>query len=233
MQDQHGSRFGVLILGVALVGILAGCSTSASTSSTTTSSTSTGSGTASTGAPSIARFQGELTNGESLTYEATYSLTSPNASGTFVVERMPPSSNRFDISTAGQQVAIIANATTTYICDISKTPTRCVTGIQDPIASFEHLVDPTQIIPALQQAAANGTKSVTFSTQSVYGMTATCATITSGQPGTFCVTNQGLLVSVTASNGSITLTGYTTTVPTSDFSPPAGATVSSLPAGAG
>lgn len=231
MGGTRSIQIGVIALGLGAVALLAGCSSSPSTSSTTTSSTSSSSGSGTNGAAPLSRFQSQLTNGNALTYRATYSLNTPGTSGTFVVERMPPGNTRFDVSTSGQQLAIIANTTATYICDLSKAPTRCVTGIQDPLASFEMLVNPAQIIPSLQQAAANGTKNVTFSSQTVYGMAATCATITSGHQGTFCVTSQGLLVSVTAANGSLTLTGYTTSVPASDFSPPAGATANTLPVG--
>ncbi len=231
MGRQSRTRVGAFALAIVAVGSLAGCSSSSSAGSSTTSSTGSGSGTGTKHAESLARFQSQLTNGKGLTYKATYSLSAPNGNGTFVVERMPPSNNRFDVSTSGKQLAIIANSTATYICDMSKTTPQCVSGIPDPIASFEQLVDPAQIIPALQQAAANGAANVTFSSQTVYGMASPCATITSGHRGTFCITNQGLLVSVSASNGSITLTGYTTSVPASDFSPPAGAIVHAVPTG--
>lgn len=230
MGRLRGGYIGSIAVGIALLSVLAGCSSSSSGSSTTTSSASTN-GTGAGSTASLTRFQAQLTSGKGLTYKATYSLTAPNGSGTFVVERMPPTSSRFDVSTSGQQIAIITSSTATYICELSKTPPQCVSGIPDPIASFEQLVDPAKIIPALQQAAARGAASVTFSTQTVLGMASTSAAIASPQRGTFCITDQGLLVSVSASNGSITLTGYSTSVPASDFSPPAGATVQSLPAG--
>ncbi len=224
MERQHRRYVGSSVLALGLVGLLAGCGSSTSSPATTSAPSTTA-----VKASNLAQFKNQLTTGKSLTYKATYALTSPKVNGTFVVERMPPSSNRFDITASGQQLAIIANPTATYICDLSKTPAQCVSGIPDPLASFEKLVDPAQIIPALQQAAAAGTKSVTFSTRNVAGMAATCASVTSGQAGTFCVSNQGVLVSVSASDGSITLTGYTTSVPASDFAPPAGAAVQAAP----
>ena len=165
--------------------------------------------------------------GKNQTYKATYSIVASNQNGTLVVERMPPSSSRIVATLSGKTFAIIANASTTYVCELSLTPANCFSGIQDPLASLEKLVNPDQIIPALQRAAANGSSNVTFSSQTIAGNPSTCATITSGQAGTFCVTEQGVLASATASNGSITLTALSTSVLASDFAPPAGATVQS------
>lgn len=224
-------RIGAIAVGVAALAMAAGCSSSSSSGTTTTSTTGAGGGGGSGTAANLTQFESRVTNGKGLTYKATYSLSAPGESGTFVVERMPPSNNRFDVSTSGQQLAIISRSATTYVCDLSKVPPACVSGITDPLASLEKLVDPAQIIPNLQQAAAAGTTHVTFSSQTVYGMPSTCAAITSPHQGTFCVTDQGLLASVSASTGSITLTGYTTSVSASDFAPPAGATIDSVPPG--
>lgn len=176
---------------------------------------------------SMTRLTSKLAAGKGQTYKATYAITAPNQNGTLVIERMPPSNNRIEATASGKQFAIIANAATTYVCELSLTPPQCFSGIQDPLASLEKLVNPDQIIPALQRAAANGSANVTFSSQSIAGMASTCATINSGQTGTFCVTDQGVLASVSATNGSITLTGFTTSVLASDFAPPAGASVQS------
>jgi hypothetical protein len=179
----------------------------------------------------MAHLTSRLAAGKGQTYKATYSLAASNQNGTLVIERMPPNNNLIEATVSGKQFAIIANVTTTYVCDLSRTPAQCFSGIADPLTSLEKLVNPDQIIPALQRAAATGTKNVTFSSQSVAGLASTCATITSGQSGTFCVTDQGVLASVSAANGSITLTGYTTAVLASDFTPPAGATVQSASPG--
>ena len=233
MKPHTRNRMSALALGIAATGLLAGCGTSGSTSSSASTSSPTTSvappsnGAGTSTAQSMTRLTSKLAAGKSQSYMATYTIAAPNQNGTLVIERMPPSNNRIVATASGKQFAIISNATTTYVCQLSQTPPQCFSGIQDPLASLEKLVNPDQIIPALQQAAANGAANVTFSTQTIAGMASTCATITSGQTGTFCVTNQGVLASVSAANGSITLTGFTTSVLASDFAPPAGATVQS------
>jgi len=227
MKRQPATRITALALGIAATGILAGCGSTASTSTSTTAVTATSSGAGTGTSQSMTQLTSKLTAGKSQTYKATYAITAPNQNGTLVIERMPPSNSRIDATASGKQFAIISNASTTYVCQLSSTPPQCFSGIQDPLASLEKLVNPDQIIPALQSAAASGSANVTFSTQTIAGMASTCATVNSGQTGTFCVTNQGVLASVSASNGSITLTGFTTAVPASDFAPPAGATVQS------
>jgi glycine/serine hydroxymethyltransferase len=104
-----------------------------------------------------------------------------------------------------------------------------LSGIPDPVTGVEALVDPSQVVTNLQAAAALGKRNVTFASQTIAGEPSTCATITSGRTGTYCVTDQGVLASATGANGSVTLTAFTTTVPASDFSPPAGATVETIP----
>jgi hypothetical protein len=47
--------------------------------------------------------------------------------------------------------------------------------------------------------------------------------------GKYCVTNAGILASLTSASGGFTLTSYSGSVPSSDFSLPMGATVVTLP----
>jgi hypothetical protein len=227
------TRLGALALGIAVAALAAGCSSSSSGSTTTTkaapATTTTG---AAGGTASVSNLSTRLANGKGLTYSATYTVTSPTESGTLTAERMPPGSSRFDVTFQGKQAVVINTPSTTYVCDLAKSPAECVTGAPDPAAGLEELIDPNPVISELQASAAAGRKAVTFSSQTVAGQPSTCATITSPpHPGTFCVTEQGILASVTASNGSIVLTSFTTDVPASDFAPPAGATITSVPAG--
>jgi len=229
--STRSTRIAMLAVTLASASLLAACSSSSSSSTTTTASSSSSTTVAASagGSKDVAGFTSQLTGGRIRTYKATYSLTAPTYTGTLVVERMPVGNVRFDVSTSTQSVAVIKTSGTNYICELTKTPTTCLSGIPDPVTGVEALVDPSQVVTNLQAAAALGKRNVTFASQTIAGEPSTCATITSGRTGTYCVTDQGVLASATGANGSVTLTAFTTTVPASDFSPPAGATVETIP----
>ena len=172
----------------------------------------------------VAKLEASLSGGNTLSYKATYALVTPSLSGTLVIERMPPSSSRFAMAVSGKQLAVISTAAGTYVCDLTTPPGTCVTGKANPFAQLQKLANPTSILSNVRQAAASGTQGVAFSSQMIAGVPSTCAVIATGQKGSFCVTNQGILASTTAGGGSLTMTAYATPASAADFVPPAGST---------
>jgi hypothetical protein len=231
MRRQRSTNLTALAFGVATVGLLAGCSsssTSATTTTTTTGSPATTSllptgGTVSA-TQGVTKLESSLSGGNALTYKATYALVTPSLSGTLVIERMPPSSSRFEMAVSGKQVAVISTPAATYVCDLTTPPGTCLNGQTNPFAQLQKLADPTTILSHIRQAAASGTQGVTFNTQTVAGVPSTCAVIPTGQKGSFCVTDQGILASATAGDGTLTLTAYSAPAPAADFVPPTGST---------
>jgi hypothetical protein len=175
---------------------------------------------------------------EKRTFKATYEITSSAGNQSITIEQSPPKS----VFTTSQ-VSIIDNGTTTYLCTPAGGTTTCITqsGGTNPAAALEALVNPSAVIQAFKadETYVNdhiaGYK-VKFSSQKFAGLASTCVTATSkGATGKYCVTNSGILAyaagSAGAGSGSVKLTSYSSTVSASDFSPPAGASTVTVPAG--
>ena len=231
MRRQRSSKLASLTFGVATFGLLAGCSSSSTSVATTTTSQGSPATTSSlpkgstvSSAQGVTKLEASLSGGNALSYKATYALVAPTLNGTLIIERTPPSSSRFQMAVSGQEIAVISTPAATYICDLTTPPGTCVTGRSNPFAQLQKLADPGAILSQIRQAAASGTQGVTFSTQTIAGIPSTCAVISTGQKGSFCVTDQGILASATAGGGSLTLTAYSSPAPAADFVPPAGST---------
>jgi len=231
MRRQRSTNLAALAVGVATFGLLAGCSSSSTSVATTTTTTRSPATTSSpptggtvSAAQGVTKLEASLSGGKALSYKATYALVTPSLSGTLIIERMPPGSSRFQMAVSGQEIAVISTPAATYVCDLTTPPGTCVTGRSNPFAQLQKLADPGTILTQIRQAAASGTQGVTFSTRTIAGVPSTCAVISTGQKGSFCVTDQGILASATAGGGSLTLTAYSTPAPAPDLVPPAGST---------
>jgi hypothetical protein len=228
MRRRRSTNLAALAFGVTTVGLLAGCSSSSTSATTTTggpaTTTSLPTGGGVSPAQGVTKLEKSLSGSNALTYKATYALVATSLSGTLVVERVPPGSSRFEMAVNGKQVAVISTPAATYVCDLTTPPGTCVTGQSNPFAQLQKLADPTGILTQIRRAAASGTQGVTFDTQMIAGVPSTCAVISTGQTGSFCITDQGLLASATSGGGSLTLTAYSTPAPAADFVPPAGST---------
>jgi hypothetical protein len=228
MRRLRSTNLAALAFGVATVGLLAGCSSSSTSSTTTTGSSTTTSsrpmGGTMSAAQGVPKLESSLSGANALTYKASYALTAPSLSGTLVIERTPPDSSRFEMAVSGKQIAVFATPAATYICDLTTPPGTCLTGQSNPFAQLQKLVDPTTILSQIHEAAASGTQGVTFRTETIAGIPSTCAVISTGQKGSFCVTDHGILASATAGGGSLTMTTYSALAPATDFVPPAGST---------
>jgi len=175
-----------------------------------------------------------LGNGEQHTFKAVYTLTAPSETETVTVEQQPPKS-LYSFGTSG---SIIDNGTTTYFCGGSGGQVTCIpeSGGSNPLASLLDLFSPTTVRSDFQAAEAEVVAkahgySISFSTATIAGQASKCASV-SGPSGSgkYCVTNSGILASLTNSSGQgFKLTSYSSSVSSSDFSPPPGATIESVP----
>jgi hypothetical protein len=112
MRRQRSTGLTTLAIGVAIVGLLAGCSSTPTSTTATTGSpvnpSSRPTGGVLSAVQGVAKLESSLSGGNSLTYKATYALATPSLSGTLVLERLPPSSSRFEMAVSGKQVAVIS-----------------------------------------------------------------------------------------------------------------------------
>src|SRR5579875_3057086 len=213
---------------------LAGCSSSPSNSTTTTTAASS-SGSGSSSGSTASQLQ-SLTSAvqaeEHGTYKAVYTAVENGQTQTVTFEQEPPKTY---FSTSGG--AVIGTGSTTYFCSNSSGQQACVStsGSTNPLAGLLNLFSPATAISALQQAETEAAAhaagaSVSFSSASFAGQSATCVTASdNGQTGKYCVTKSGLLAYEGANGNSFTLTSFSASVTESDFSPPAGATVETIP----
>jgi len=207
--------------------------TSSAASSSTTSSSSASSSTTSTSSTSsatnIAAIEAKLAAGETATYLATYTLTGPNTSGTFTLAHDGTSSLVGFASKTGN-FEETTSAGKSYICDKQSTAAAwtCYGGAE--VATLgASLTDIAAIYgskAALESlAAASG---ATQSSSTFAGQPVTCWTYhskTSSGAYTVCVTGAGVIAEWKAQDSTgqsqMVLTSYSTSVPSSEFTPPA------------
>jgi hypothetical protein len=214
-------------------------------SSKTTSTTAASSGSATTAAPAggsggssdasqLQALTASVQAAEHGTFKAVY--TSVNANGTnatVTIEQMPPKT----LFSTGQG-DIIFDGSKTYYC--SNGGKQCVVygaGAANPLAALTNLFSPATAVTALQQAegyaaAKTAGYNVSFSSQTFAGQSSKCVS-GNGSQGNFkyCITNSGILAYGGGNGNSFSLTSYSSSVSSSDFSLPAGATVITLPGG--
>jgi hypothetical protein len=247
----RGAMVGAVVL-VAL-GALAGCGSSKKTTINATTTTTTGSGSGSTTTTSgsgsgstttaagtsgsvseqLSAMASSIKAGEQSTFKAVYTYNSAGQSGTVTVEQEPPKT--VFIAGGGE---VIGTGTSTDYCSTAGTPPTCFsTGTSDPLASITQLFNPENAATAIQAAQAAAAAhsvgyNVSYSTQSFAGQSSNCATITSSSvTGKYCVTKNGILAYSGTASDSFQLTSFSSSVSSSDFSLPAGATIQTLPAG--
>ena len=110
-------------------------------------------------------------------------------------------------------------------------------GNSNPLAGLTQLFSPqTELaeLKAIQTEAAANTSGyhISFTSETIGGVGTTCANVTgTGTPVKYCVTKQGVLAYGSSASSTLTLTSYSTSVPSSDFALPAGATIMTIPSG--
>ena len=199
---------------------------------TTTTTTKKGKVSASSELKSLSSSLSAFKNG---TFKATYTFASGSQSGTITFEQQPPKT-LFTFAGATGGGSFINTGTTTYFCSTS-TPATCISesSSTNPLASALALFDPSTYqsdLSAAQQALAakEAGYSVSFSIATIAGQPSKCASV-SGPSGSgkYCVTDSGILASVSSTGASFTLNSFSKSVSANDFTPPAGATVETIP----
>ncbi|HEY6471494.1 MAG TPA: hypothetical protein VIY26_01295 [Acidimicrobiales bacterium] len=198
-----------------------------------------------------------LNHGKKLTFSATYTAVNGGQKTTVTIAQAPPKSD-FSSGTS----SVINNGKTTYICTAGSSSggtgstgstgssgagkESCITESgANPLLSLEDIFSPAVALAALNEAKSAAIARslgihLTESSGNYAGQSATCFSVSERGKGSgkYCVTKQGILAYATTSNNGSTnyfeLTKYSSSPPSSLFSPPAGATTvttPSLPAG--
>jgi len=231
---------GTLVGAVALValGALAGCGSSSKTTTNTTAaggsgSTTTAAGVSGSQSEQLSSMEASIKSGEQSTFKAVYTYNSSGQSGTVTIEQEPPKT--LFIAGGGE---VIGTGTSTDYCSTAGTPPTCFsTGTSNPLAGITQLFNPDNAATAIQSAEAAASAhavgyNVSYSTQSFASQSSDCATITSSSvTGKYCVTKGGVLAYSGTASDSFQLTSFSSSVSSSDFTLPAGATTQTLPAG--
>ncbi|MGO8877563.1 MAG: hypothetical protein ACLQNG_17605 [Acidimicrobiales bacterium] len=215
--------------------------TVASGSSTTTAAAAGGSSTTSTtsgsgGATSLSELESKLAAGQNATFVATYSLSGTNdgqsTNGTFTVAHSGTSS-LFSVDETKGSFEEIATSSATDVCTKSASTWTCFTGpeastLGSTISAFSDVYGSKAALALVQAHLAQA--GATSSSSTVGGQPVTCWTwkdTTTGSAGTYtvCVTSSGVFAQEksTTSTGTntVTLQSYSTSVPASEFTPPA------------
>jgi hypothetical protein len=184
------------------------------------------------GAKKLKELASDVAVEKGATFEVSYSVNSDGHTQSITFAQAPP---KYLLKTESGSV-IYTGSETLYCVSSSSCVSTTTTG---PFASLMDLFSATRASAFFDQAEVEiGTKeagySVSFSTGTYGGLASQCATVTGhGHSGKFCVSKNGLFTyGASSTGGSITLTSYTSTVPGTAFTPPSGATISTIPSGA-
>ena len=248
-RDQGTGRQARRRLGVAAAALLGGvamaaCGSSSSSSGTTTTaasgsaSTTTSSATA-TGTGHSAGVKGigrSSTATFSVTYAISNSSTGKNETVTFA--QSPP---RESVVTGTGSFFI--NGSSVVVCQGSGSSSTCTSlpaAMTTEVDGLTRLFSPGILSNTLkgidaQVAAHAAGVGVTTSSATYGGLASTCAKFTSPQAPAgvvYCASDSDGVLTYFSSGGNVgTLTAYSASPPASAFSPPAGVTVQTLPAG--
>lgn len=245
-RTANRSRQRALLTTVVLAAgfMLAACSSSSTSSNTTASATSNSATTASTArtgaSSSLSSVVRGITKSSNAVYSVTYNISqaSTGKSETVTFAQSPPkeavttSSGSFyiDGSTITECQGAGGSATCTSLPSSMTGPLNGLTALFSPGV----LTNTLQGIEAQSAAHAAGV-SVTTGTGTYGGLASTCITFKTASAPTavsYCAADSaGILTYFSAGGSTGTLTAYSPNPPDSTFSPPAGATVQTLPAG--
>ncbi len=236
-----------VILGASACGSSSPSATTSSTPSGSTtpgSSTSPGSSSSSTtqasGSSALSGIEAKINSGQTATFAATYSLTATSEAGKTLTITLAHanSDSLFGVVTSSGQFKEFLVGTTSDVCVNSSGTWMCYSGAGSAefatvIKEFEDAYGSTALAQYLKDDA-NIAQGTSTSTKTIAGQQVTCVSYhltTSAAHWTYCVTSQGVIAeaegSASAGTFAMTMTNYSTSVPSSEFTPPAKAT--SLP----
>lgn len=178
--------------------------------------------------------QKALKNASHTTYEATYAIVNGSGNQSMVIAQ---SGNKSYFKASSG--VVVSNGSKTYYCSNAGGSQTCVTSSGgNPLAGLTELFSPNTIISELGtyeselSSHVSGVK-VTTSSGTYGGQASSCVTVTSSSnKSTWCtVKNKGILSYESSAGNSITLKSFTTSVPSSLFALPSGASVVTIPSG--
>jgi hypothetical protein len=240
-------RLGMWGAAAALAGglALAACSSN-STSSSTTTSGGTGGGTTATtaatggSASGVKSIVNAITRTSNTTFSSTYT-TSDSQTGqtqTVTFAQSPPKS-----AVITKNGSFYINGSTVTECSSASGTVTCMSlpsSISGSVSSLANLFSPGVVTNTLKGIEAESVAhaagvSITTSSGTYGGYPSTCLTAkipTDPAAVTYCAAkSNGILTYSVAGGNQVTLTAYTANPPASTVSPPAGATMQTLPAG--
>ena len=247
----RGTRAATVFVAAALAAALAlgacGGSSKKSSSATTTATapattapaapattaaagpTTTGSG----GAASLSKIEAAAEAGSKATFKLTYSSTSNGTTSTITLEQDPP--NQVFKSGSGE---LLVTGGKTYFCGTSTSSPTCTVYSSSgatPLSSIMDIYDGSTYVSYMkswQSLISTGITGyhISFTSTTYAGQPSQCAKWDyQGNSAQYCFTDSGMLAYVGTTGSNIELTGYSATVPASDFALPSGATVITLP----
>lgn len=237
-------RIGATVAAVGTALLLAGCGSSSTTSTPPSPTDSGGGGTNASGTGDLSGFSATVQKGKNATFKAVYTSTSSSGdTQTITFEQAPP--KQLFKTVSGTHTSLMLNTgSQTLTCDggTSGHP-NCVdmgsTG-NAALTGMLNFYDGSFVVTAMHSwqmmiGAHMAGVSLKFHDDTIAGQGVQCATWSAqGQSATYCVTHDGVLAkasgsSSSGSQGSFVLTSYSTSVPSSDFAVPAGASVATIP----
>jgi hypothetical protein len=212
--------------------------TSSSPGSTSSPGTTVSTPTGSTSATDpLAAITGKIQSGETQTFEATYKASANGTTKTITIAAAPPKSFAFMIPASGGSSAtdLVSNGTSTYECSQPSGAWQCISLPTSELGALSNVFELYEgkywlnDLTGLKAYAATAGVSLTTSSMTVNGFSLQCVNFSStthaSENGEWCVTAQGIMGYVKAATSSFELTSYSTSVPSSTFKPPTGATI--------
>ena len=231
----------VMIGGLALAacssgGTSAPTTTSTSGGGTTATASASGSGSGLNGLSSVVN---RINDSSAKTFSATYQITEAGHTQTVTFAQDPPKSAV--ITPSG---SFYIDGTSIIVCQGSGSSATCnslPSSLSSELSGITDLFSPTTLSNSLKglQAQADARAagvSVTTSSATHGGLESTCFTLTKTSDATkdtYCAANSdSVLTFASTATSSVTLSSFTANPPASTFSPPAGATITTVPGGA-
>lgn len=182
---------------------------------------------------SLGSLSNSLQGEERLTFKAVYvDHPKTGASSSITFEQKAP--NSLVLVGGGE---LLTEGGKTYYCAKPGSTTTCyVATTTDPLAAVFDIFDPAVVITELKAIQQEVTAklagvTVTSATKTIAGSSAQCEIVkTKSGTGEWCITSGGFLGYIgEGSGGYLELQSFSTSVSSSDFKLPAGATVQTIP----
>jgi hypothetical protein len=177
------------------------------------------------GSSSVKTIANSLKAEEKATFSVTYMLVTSSLKGTYSYAQKPPDYRLAFQEKAGSFV-FIQIGKTAYECYNVSGHALCYHEKSNSSISGElGFFQPGLVAPEVA-ALESGAKGVTTFSKTFSGQASTCVSATyNGEKVTYCVTDKGVLAYSAVKGVSVTLVGFSSSPPASDFVVPSGTTI--------